>query len=174
MRMRDRPNWKSVFKTVAVEWTHSMIIIGAMATNRVIGSGDGMPWDVPEEYAHFLQIIEGQTIIIGRRSYEIFGGNLTSAHNIVVSKAGDHPTGAVVVPSIPDAMRVAESFSGTFFSAGGASIYAQTIPLADTMYLSSSGGSSPATRISPRSASRSGPSTGGRITRGSSPWSTAG
>ena len=31
---------------------------------------------------------------------------------------------------------MAESFGTTVFSAGGASIYAQTIPLADTMYLS--------------------------------------
>ena len=120
----------------------AMIVIGAMATNHVIGSGDGMPWDVPEEYEHFLRLIEGHTIIIGRRSYGIFRKGLTSAHNIVVSRSGgDGPGGidggsAVVVPSIEDALRVARSFGPTFFSAGGASIYAQTIPLADTMYLS--------------------------------------
>jgi dihydrofolate reductase len=116
-----------------------MIIIGAMATNRVIGSGDGMPWDVPEEYAHFLRLIEGHTIIIGRRSYEIFGGSLTSAHNIVVSGSGGdgiNPRGAIVVRTIEDARRVAKSFGETFFSAGGASIYAQTLPFAHTMYLS--------------------------------------
>jgi dihydrofolate reductase (trimethoprim resistance protein) len=113
-----------------------MIIIGAMAANRVIGSGDGMPWDVPEEYGHFLKLIDGRTIIIGRRSYEIFRDGLTSAHNIVVSRSGGDLGGAVVVPSIEDAVRAAQSFGGTFFSAGGASIYAQTIPLADAMYLS--------------------------------------
>jgi dihydrofolate reductase len=113
-----------------------MIIIGAMATNRVIGRGDGMPWDVSEEYAHFLRLIEGHTIIIGRRSYEIFGNGLTSAHNVVVSRSAGDIAGAIVVPSVEDAVRVARSFGGTFFSAGGASIYAQTIPLADTMYLS--------------------------------------
>jgi dihydrofolate reductase len=116
-----------------------MIIIGAMATNRVIGSGDGMPWDVPEEYAHFQRLIEGHTLIIGRRSYEIFGDSLTSAHNIVVSRSGGD--GIVsrrvsVARTIEDALRMAESFGGTLFSAGGASIYAQTLPLADTMYLS--------------------------------------
>jgi dihydrofolate reductase len=113
-----------------------MIIIGAMATNRVIGSGDGMPWDVPEEYAHFLKLIDGQTIIIGRRSYEIFHDGLTSAHNIVVSRSDDGIAGAIIVPSIEDAVRTAKSFGATFFSAGGASIYAQTIPLADAMFLS--------------------------------------
>ena len=113
-----------------------MIIIGAMATNRVIGSGDGMPWDMPEEYAHFQRLIEGHTIIIGRRSYEIFGNSLTSAHNIVVSRSGGDVDGAIVARTIEDALGMAQSFGGTLFSAGGASIYAQTLPLADTMYLS--------------------------------------
>jgi dihydrofolate reductase len=114
----------------------AMIIVGAMAENRVIGSGDGMPWDVPEEYAHFQRLIDGKPIIIGRRSYEIFRDSLTSAHNIVVSRSPTRQAGAIVVPSVADAMRAAAAFDLTYFSAGGATIYAQTIPLADTMYLS--------------------------------------
>jgi len=113
-----------------------LIIIGAMSTERIIGSGDGMPWDVPEEYAQFLRLIEGQTIIIGRRSYEIFGEGLTSAHTVVVTRSAGKLPRAVAVTSVEDALRTAESFGGTVFSAGGASIYAQTIALADTMYLS--------------------------------------
>jgi dihydrofolate reductase len=113
-----------------------MIIIGAMAENRVIGSGDGMPWDVPEEYAHFQRLVDGKTIIIGRRSYEIFRDSLTSAHNIVISRTSATLPGAIVVPSVEDAMRTAATFGLTYFSAGGATIYEQTIPLADTMYLS--------------------------------------
>ena len=31
-----------------------MIIISAMSRDRVIGSGDGMPWSVPEEDQQFL------------------------------------------------------------------------------------------------------------------------
>ena len=113
-----------------------MVIIGAMSTDRVIGSGDGMPWDVPEEYTQFLRFIAGQTVIIGRRSYEIFGEGLTSAHTVVVSRSAGKLPGAVVAASVEDAVGIAEAFDRTIFSAGGASIYAQTIPLADTMYLS--------------------------------------
>jgi dihydrofolate reductase len=114
-----------------------MIIIGAMSTDHVIGSGDGMPWDVPEEYAQFLRLIDGQTVIIGRRSYEIFGAGLTSAHTLVISRSAGGPIGgAVGVASVEDALRMAGTFNKTVFSAGGASIYAQTVPLADTMYLS--------------------------------------
>ena len=113
-----------------------MIIIGAMSTDHVIGSGDGMPWEVPEEYAQFLRFIDGHTVIIGRRSYEIFGKGLTSAHTLVVTRSTGNLPGAVVVPSVEEALSVAGAFNNTVFSAGGASIYAQTVPLADTMYLS--------------------------------------
>jgi dihydrofolate reductase len=113
-----------------------MIIISAMSTDHVIGRGDGMPWDVPEEYAQFRRFIKGQTVIIGRRSYEIFGTDLTSAHTVVVSRSTRELPGAIVVATLEDALREAASFGRTLFSAGGASIYAQTLPLADTMYLS--------------------------------------
>jgi dihydrofolate reductase len=113
-----------------------MIIIGAMTRGRVIGRGDGMPWDVPEEYEHFRRLVAGETIVIGRRSYEIFGESLTSAHTVVVSRSAGEIAGAVVVPSIDEALRVAQGFGRTVFSAGGSSIYEQTIPRADAMYLS--------------------------------------
>ena len=113
-----------------------MIIISAMSTDRVIGSGDGMPWSVPEEYQQFLGYVEGQTVIMGRRSYEIFGPDLTSAHNIVISRSGAEQEGVVVCGSIEEATEKATSFGKTVFSAGGATIYAQTLSLAEAMYIS--------------------------------------
>jgi dihydrofolate reductase len=113
-----------------------MVIIGAMSTDHVIGRGDGMPWNVPEEYAQFLRFIEGQTVIIGRRSYEIYGRDLTSAHTLVITRSAQTLPGAVAVPSVDEALRMATAFNTSVFSAGGASIYAQTVPLADTMWLS--------------------------------------
>ena len=109
-----------------------------MTRDRVIGSGAGMPWEVPDEYAHFLRLVAGHTVIIGRRSYEIFGAGLTSAHTVVVSRSASPALGPRAVPAatIDDAARTARSFGRTVFSAGGASVYAQTIPLASEMQLS--------------------------------------
>jgi dihydrofolate reductase len=95
-----------------------------------------MPWSVPEEYAQFRRFIEGQTLIIGRRSWEIFGPDLTSAHNIVVSRTAREIEGAIVVDSVERAVETADGLGLKVFSAGGAQIYRQTVPLADTMYLS--------------------------------------
>lgn len=113
-----------------------MIIISAMSKDRVIGSGQGMPWNVPEEYEQYLNFVKGQTVIMGRTSYEIFGPDIDCGHNIVVSRSISEVPGAVVCSSIESAIEKAKSFGKTIFSAGGSSIYEQTIPLAQTMYLS--------------------------------------
>jgi dihydrofolate reductase len=113
-----------------------VILIAAMGRNRVIGSGSGMPWSVPEEYRQFLDFIDGQTVIMGRRSWSVFGPDLTSRHNIVVSRSATDLEGARVARDIPSAIRLGEQLGGTLFVAGGAQIYAQTLPLAGAMYLS--------------------------------------
>jgi len=110
--------------------------IAALGTDRVIGSGEGMPWNVPEEYAHFLSLIEGQTVLMGRRSWQIFGNDLTSAHNIVISRSARGFEGAEVARSLEAAIERGRVLGKTLFCAGGAGIYAQALPHADAMFLS--------------------------------------
>lgn len=113
-----------------------MIIIAAMSEDGVIGAGDGMPWNVPAEYRQFLDYIRGETVIMGRRSFEIFGSDLTSARNLVVSRSVAAVENAEVVPSFEAAVRRGKELGGTLYCAGGASIYRAAIPVAERMYLS--------------------------------------
>jgi len=113
-----------------------MILIAALGTDRVIGNGEGMPWNVPEEYEHFLSLIEGQTVLMGRRSWQIFGGGLTSAHNIVISRSTVALPDAKVAHSLGAGIELGRSYGKTLFCAGGAGVYAQAMPHADAMYLS--------------------------------------
>jgi dihydrofolate reductase len=113
-----------------------MIIISAMTRDRVIGSGDGMPWSIPDEYRHFLDPVRDQTVLMGRRSWEIFGKDLTSAHNIVVSRSVNELPDATVAGGLEQAVELARGFGKIVFSAGGARIYAQTLHLAEEMRLS--------------------------------------
>ena len=113
-----------------------MIIISAMGRNRVIGSGDGMPWDVPEEYQHFLDTTRDQTIIIGRKSFEIFGPTLNCSHCIVLSRSDQKIENASVAHNFDDATKQAAETGCDVYVAGGASIYAMAIQKADRMLLS--------------------------------------
>ena len=151
-----------------------MIIVGAMSSNRVIGSGDGMPWDVPEEYDHFLRLVEGKTIIIGRKSYEIFGGNLSSRHNIVVSRSRQDLEGAIVVPSVERAMQVADGIGVSISVRVAQRSTRRPSRWPTPCTCRTSRASSAATHIFPSSRRRTGAWRGGTITPVSSSLSIGG
>ncbi len=127
-----------------------MIIIAAVAENGVIGAGDHMPWDIPEEYEYFLETIRGETVIMGRKSHEIFGNDLTSRHTIVVSRSEAPAGGALVVHSLDRAYRVAESLGFEVYCAGGGSIYRAALDLSNRMLLSEIQGEFPGDVTFPR------------------------
>ena len=113
-----------------------MIIISAMSRERVIGSRNGLPWNVPGEYRQFLDFVRGQTVLFGRTSYEIFGNDLRESRLVVVSSSVRTLPNAEVHPTFEAAVEAARAHGTTVFCAGGASIYRQTRPLATRMYLS--------------------------------------
>ena len=107
-----------------------------MTKDRVIGGPDGLPWNVPDEYRHFLDSVSGQTVLFGRRSHEIFRGGLTAAHCVVLSRSRKDVAGATVCGSFSEGLAVARSFGLPVWCCGGANVYAQAIPHADEMHLS--------------------------------------
>ena len=113
-----------------------MILISAMTRDRVIGNRGALPWSIPEEYEQFLSHVRDQAVIFGRKSYEIFGGDLPDSELFVVSRSLDELAGARVYADVAQAVEAARETGRTVFSAGGASIYRLTLPLADAMYLS--------------------------------------
>ena len=113
-----------------------MILISAMTEDRVIGSNDGLPWSIPDEYRQFLDHVRGQAVIFGRKSYEIFGPDLPDSELFVVSRSTHAIEGAHVCSSVEEAAKQARQTGRRVFSAGGASIYRLTLPLAEAMYLS--------------------------------------
>ncbi len=113
-----------------------LIIISAMSADRIIGQGEGMPWNVPEEYRQYLGFVSGNTVIMGRRSYQIFGRDLDRSQNLVISRSSLSLKNARVFPSLETAVAAAYRLGKPVFCAGGASIYRQALPLADALYLS--------------------------------------
>jgi dihydrofolate reductase len=114
-------------------------IIAAMTAGRVIGAGDGMPWSVPADYQHFLASVDGNAIIMGRRSWSIFGPDLRTrdVDVVVVSRSADAIDGATVARDPASALATARSFGRPeIYCAGGGSIYRAMIGMADELVLS--------------------------------------
>lgn len=110
-------------------------IIAAMASNRVIGIDNTLPWRLPADLAHFKSLTLGHHIIMGRKTWESLGKPLPGRTSVVVTrdKAFSVP-GGVVVHSLSAAMAVCDGDEEAFFI-GGADLYRQALELADRMYL---------------------------------------
>jgi dihydrofolate reductase len=111
-------------------------IIAAMAKNRVIGINNQLPWKLPADMRWFRQHTLGKAIVMGRKTFESFGGKpLPDRHNIVMTRDKNYcAEGATVVHSIDEAMAVAGNVDELMII-GGASFYEQMLPSADRMYL---------------------------------------
>lgn len=112
-----------------------VIIIAAIGSNRIIGTGDRLPWHIPSEYNQFLSFVRDQTVLMGRRSYEIFRNDMVPERIVVVSRTLKTDR-ASVFRSLPEALEYSRTFPEDVFVCGGQSIYEESIQYADYMYLS--------------------------------------
>jgi dihydrofolate reductase len=113
-----------------------LVIVVAMAKNRVIGRGQTIPWDLPEDRKHFVRVTKGHAIIMGRATYESIGKPLPKRRNIVVSRqAGLVIEGIEVVGSLADAITLARAEDDAPRVIGGGQIYAEALPIATRIYL---------------------------------------
>lgn len=111
-------------------------MIAAMSADRVIGSKYGLPWDVPADYAHFVASVRGGAVVMGRRSYAIFGGDLEDVLAIVLTRSEHAPAGSQRAGDVESALADAAASGRAVWVAGGASVYAQALPYADELHLS--------------------------------------
>lgn len=113
-----------------------LALVVAMAQNRVIGRAGGIPWDLPEDRKHFVQVTRGHAIIMGRATWDSIGKPLPKRRNIVISRrAGLAIDGAEVVSSLEEAIALARQRDDEPRIIGGGEIYALALPLATRLYL---------------------------------------
>jgi len=113
------------------------IAIAAMAENRAIGLGDGLPWRLPAEFRFFKQATMGHVLAMGRKTWDTVGQALPGRETIVISRTArpeDFP-GATLMRSIDD-LRAFDAGGRTIFIAGGNEIYQQTLPHCAELLLS--------------------------------------
>lgn len=110
-------------------------IIAAMAENRVIGRGNEMPWDIPSELRQFKELTMGHPVIMGRKTFESIGHPLPGRKNIIISGQREYASeGCIIVRDLQAAIAAGEGASEVFIC-GGESVFRETMPLADRIYL---------------------------------------
>lgn len=118
-----------------------IVIIAALAeSNGAIGHQGKLPWSLPEDLVRFRQLTLNHTVIMGRKTWEfdLEKRPLKLRSNIIVSSqlASQLMNSSDVwfARSIHQALDRARTAEKVFII-GGATVYTQTIDLADTLEL---------------------------------------
>jgi len=113
-----------------------IVIIAAVAQNRVIGRDNQLIWSIPEDMAHFKALTQGHTVLMGRKTWESLPPRfrpLPGRRNIVITRQRDFAApGAELANSLAAGLALAASDAQVFII-GGAEIYQQAIALADRL-----------------------------------------
>jgi len=119
-----------------------ILVIAAVAANGAIGRDNRLLWRLKADMAHFRATTAGLPLVMGRKTFESFGGRrLPKRLNIVASRqAGLSLPGAVVTGSLDQALAIAHaealrSGAPEIAVLGGADIYAQALPLAERLVI---------------------------------------
>jgi dihydrofolate reductase len=110
-------------------------LIVAMDENRLIGSNNNLPWQLPADLAFFKRTTMGKPIIMGRKTFISIGRPLPGRRNIVITRdTGFSAEGCEIANGIETALALCSDAEEVMLI-GGASLYQQTIDQATQLYI---------------------------------------
>ena len=108
-------------------------LVWAQTPAGVIGDAGAIPWNVPEDMAHFREVTAGGTVVMGRATWQSLPDRfrpLPGRRNVVLSRDPTFPApGAEVLTDLDAALRSAPDV----WVIGGGAVYAATIDRADRL-----------------------------------------
>jgi dihydrofolate reductase len=109
-----------------------LIIIAAIARNRVIGKKSKLPWHIPEDLLRFKQLTTGHTVIMGRKTFDSLDNPLPNRTNIVITSRVIN--GVKSYPSLDFALQALKNEKEVFVIGGGR-VYTDALRFADELQL---------------------------------------
>ncbi|MCP3687742.1 MAG: dihydrofolate reductase [Gammaproteobacteria bacterium] len=110
-------------------------LICAMDRNRLIGNNNGLPWHLPADLKLFKKNTLGKPVVMGRKTYESIGKALPGRQNVVITSMQDWSApNCDIARSVEHALELTAGAAEVMLI-GGASLYRQTIDIADIIYL---------------------------------------
>jgi dihydrofolate reductase len=114
-----------------------VVLVAALARNRVIGAEGDIPWRLAGEQRLFKELTLGHVLLMGRATYDSIGRPLPGRTTIVLTRdPAWSADGVRTAPDLETALALADEAPGDVMVAGGAQVYTAALPVADGQVLS--------------------------------------
>ena len=113
-------------------------IIVAKAQNNIIGGNNKLLWHISDDLKRFKEITSGNTIIMGRKTFESLPGVLPNRKHIILTRDKNFSVDNENVEVIHNADQIINNYKNSpveAFIIGGGEIYKEFLPHADKIYL---------------------------------------
>lgn len=113
-------------------------LVAAVSENNAIGAKGGLPWKIASDMKLFKNLTLHHVVLMGRQTFESIGKALPNRENIVISRSwqGTEAENIRVFSSIDEALAQLKLENKTkVLVIGGGTIYEQTMPLANKLYI---------------------------------------
>ncbi|PTJ55511.1 dihydrofolate reductase [Staphylococcus saprophyticus] len=110
----------------------TLSILVAHDQQRVIGVNNQLPWQLPSDLKHVKSLTTGNTLVMGRATFESIGKPLPNRRNVVLTRNKSFkPEGVDVIHSFEEIY----DLPGHVFIFGGQSLFEEMIDKVDDMYI---------------------------------------
>lgn len=109
-------------------------MIAAIGKNRELGKNNDLIWHFKEDMKFFRETTTGNTVVMGRKTFESLPHALPNRRNVVITTNKDYVAeGAEVVTSVKEAIELTKN--DNVFIIGGGKIYNEFLKYSDKLYL---------------------------------------
>ncbi|MFD1471328.1 dihydrofolate reductase [Companilactobacillus mishanensis] len=111
--------------------------VWAEDADKIIGQNGSLPWKLPNDMKRFKDLTTGNTIVMGRRTYESFpNGPLPNRRNIVISRNNEYQvkSPAELINSKEELSKVTKS-DEDIMVIGGKTIFQMFLDDVDILYV---------------------------------------
>ncbi|MBX4261970.1 dihydrofolate reductase [Clostridium estertheticum] len=114
-----------------------LTFIVAIGDNFAIGKNNDLLWHISKDLKRFKQITSGNTIIMGRKTFESLPGILPSRHHIVITQNKDFVINdeRVTIFNSKEELFAFMKDSEEYFVIGGGAIYTLLLPYCNKIHL---------------------------------------
>ena len=113
-------------------------LIVAIAENNVIGKDNKLIWHISEDLKRFKSITSGNTMLMGRKTFESLPGVLPNRKHVILTRDKNYSVDNPNVEIIHSKEEIINRFKDSpveVFIIGGGQIYNEFLPYADKLYL---------------------------------------
>ena len=114
-----------------------VVLVAARGQTASSARAGGIPWRIPEDFAHFKRVTVGHPLVLGRTTFEGIGKPLPDRQSIVVTSDPDWAwDGVLVARSVEEAIDLGRSLDDELVNVGGgAQVYRDALALATEQIL---------------------------------------